>query len=228
MNNLIIAPCGNDNSLIKQWVEGKPDFDLVLLYYGDSEEMAKSYKQYTPHVYMGKGEKYHLIHSFHLNNPGFIEQYDYVWLPDDDVLIYTEEINKLFNIADNYKLDLCQPSMVGFVSHHITRPIDNCILRYTNFVEVLAPLFSKQTFLKLVPEFNLNKSAWGYDYLWPYLLRFPQDKIAIIDDIVMNHTKPVGSSYGDRFPKPPHEDLRDILQKYNIRKEEIEYSRISK
>ncbi len=228
MKNLVIAPCGNDNSLIKQWVGDNMNFDLVLLYYGDNMEMAKSYKQFTPHVYMGKGEKYHLIQSFYLDNPEFIEQYDYVWLPDDDVLIYPDQINKLFNVADYYKLDLCQPSMIGYVSHPITKHIDDCILRYTNFVEVLAPLFNKQTFYKLLPTFNINSSAWGYDYLWPHLLEYPQDKIAIIDDVVINHTKQACSNYEGRFAKPPHEELWELLSKYNIIKEEIEYSRISK
>ncbi len=228
MNNLVIAPCGNDSTYIKQWVENSPNFDLVLLYYGDSVEMAKSYKQFTPHVYMSRGEKYHLIKSFCNDNIKFIEKYYYIWLPDDDVLIYPNEINKLFNIADYYKLWLCQPAMIGHVSHNITRPVDDSILRYTNFVEVLAPLFNKETFFKLFNTFDSNYSAWGYDYLWPHLLEYPQDKIAIIDEIVINHTKPVGSNYGDRFPIPPAEEMWTLLNKYNIKKEEIEYSRISK
>jgi len=86
-----------------------------------------------------------LIHLFCLSNLELIDQYDYIWLPDDDVLIYPDQINKLFNVADYYKLYLCQPFMVGVVSHSITKHVDNYILRYTNFVEVLAPLFNKQT-----------------------------------------------------------------------------------
>jgi len=51
--NLIIAPAG-DKSLHKEWLKGNPEFDLVLLYYGDNKDVAKSYIQDTPHVYASR------------------------------------------------------------------------------------------------------------------------------------------------------------------------------
>ena len=54
--NLVIAPAG-DKSLHKEWLTGKPNFDLVLLYYGDNMEVAKSYTQDTPYVFASKGFK---------------------------------------------------------------------------------------------------------------------------------------------------------------------------
>ena len=60
--NLVIAPAG-DKSLHKKWLTGKPNFELVLLYYGDNLEVAKSYTKDTPHVYASKGFKWWLIKS---------------------------------------------------------------------------------------------------------------------------------------------------------------------
>ena len=37
--NLVLSPAG-DNSLHSEWIQGKPNFDLVLLYYGDNLEKA--------------------------------------------------------------------------------------------------------------------------------------------------------------------------------------------
>ena len=34
--NLVIATVG-DNSLHKEWIKEKPNFELVLLYYGDNK-----------------------------------------------------------------------------------------------------------------------------------------------------------------------------------------------
>jgi hypothetical protein len=229
MNKLVIAPCGNDDTFIKNWVKGKPEFDLLLLYYGDNLEIAKTYLKLTPNVYYAKGEKYHLIKSIFTSHKELLEKYEYFWLPDDDILLETEQINKLFRLSNQYSLQICQPSVVGHISHNITKPIENVVLRYTNFVEVMAPLFNRETFIKLSETFNYNQSAWGYDYLWPHLLGYPKDKIAIIDDIVMEHTKPVGSEYSkERFPIEPWDELVYILSKYSIKKEEIEYSRITK
>jgi hypothetical protein len=226
MKNLIIAPAG-DNSLFKQWMKKSPNFDLVLLYYDDNIDIATSYTSYTPYVYTSKGEKYHLLKLFIQNNIDFILNYEYIWLPDDDVSINTESINKLFNLAKEHNLILTQPSMDGYVSHEITKPISGSLLRYTNFVEVLAPLFSLPTLLKVYNTFDINYSSWGYDYLWPHLLNYPQDKIAIIDDIIMTHTRPVGQNYS-RFPRLPWDEMNDLLYSYNIIKQEINYSQIWK
>ena len=226
MDNLIISPVG-DNSLHSSWMGDDANFDLVLLYYGDNENIAQSYLYYTPYVYTAKGEKYHLLKSFIQSNLDFISNYKYIWFPDDDVSISTQNINKLFKIATQYELSISQPAMEGYISHEITKPIPNSLLRYTNFVEVLAPLFDKETLFKVYDTFNLNYSSWGYDYLWTHLLGYPKNKIAIIDDIIMAHTKPVGQSYS-RFPRTPWEEMNELLCLYNIKKEEINYSQIWK
>lgn len=226
MDNLIISPVGN-NSLHSSWMGDDANFDLVLLYYGDNENIAQSYLYYTPYVYTAKGEKYHLLKSFIQSNLDFISNYEYIWFPDDDVSISTQNINKLFKIATQYELSISQPAMEGYISHEITKPISNSLLRYTNFVEVLAPLFDKETLFKVYDTFNLNYSSWGYDYLWTHLLGYPKNKIAIIDDIIMTHTKPVGQSYS-RFPRAPWEEMNELLYLYNIKKEEINYSQIWK
>lgn len=226
MSNLIISPVG-DNSLHNNWIGDNINFDLVLLYYGDDINVATFYTSYTPYVYAAKGEKYHLLKSFIQDNINFISNYEYIWLPDDDVSILPKNINKLFNLAKEYKLNISQPAMEGYVSHEITRPVKDSILRYTNFVEVLAPLFDKETLLKMYNTFNFNYSSWGYDYLWPHLLNYPQDKIAIIDDVIMNHTRPVGQNYS-RFPRLPWDEMNDLLYSYNIVKQEINYSQIWK
>jgi len=227
--NLIISPTGN-SSLVGEWVKGDTNFDLVLLCYDVENTLnISTFLQYTPYIFSGKGEKWHLIKSFIQDNLDFISQYSYIWCPDDDVSISPDNINKLFKLANIYDLWICQPSMIGYVSHEITRPVSNNLLRYTNFVEILAPLFSLNSFLKLYDTFNLTYSGWGYDWVWPFLLGNPIDKIAIIDDITMKHTKPVGGDYSPkRFPIPPHQEMNSLLNKYNITPSFQTYSFISK
>lgn len=223
---LIISPLG-DKSICEGWLQQNPNFDIIFLYYGDNQSIAESYLKYTPHIYSAKGTKFSLIKSFIQNNLKFISQYSYIWLPDDDVEISTQEINRLFEFAKKWNLSICQPSMNGYVSHEITKPVENSLLRYTNFVEVLAPLFNLESLLKIYSTFDENYSSWGFDYLWSYLIESPKDKIAIIDDIIMTHTKPVGQDYS-HFPRNPWDEMVDLLLKYNIPKQEITYSQIWK
>ncbi len=199
--NLVISPAG-DKSVHKQWLVGKPNFELVLLYYGEDLNIAKSYTQDTSNVYASKGFKWWLIKSFIEDNLEWVSQFEYIWFPDDDIEIDTENINKLFDLAKQYSLWLCQPSLLGYASHHITLPQKNSLLRYTNFVEVMAPMMNLDTVLKLKETFDVNYSSWGLDGIWPYLLGHPKDKIAILDTVIMRHTKPPGNP--ELYSQIPH------------------------
>jgi hypothetical protein len=125
--NLVIAPAG-DKSLHYKWIEGKPNFEMVLLYYGDDKDIAKSYTKHTPHVYAAKGFKWWLIKSFVEDNIDWVSQFEYIWFPDDDIEINTEGINKLFEI------DLS----VNDLSDEASREIFNYIAFFTIFIFLLA------------------------------------------------------------------------------------------
>jgi hypothetical protein len=226
--NLVIATVG-DKSLHREWLNENPNFELVLLYYGDDIDIAKSYTHDTPNVYASKGFKWWLIKSFIEDNIDWVSTFEYIWFPDDDLQINTESINKLFEIAQKYSLWLCQPSLLGYASHKITLPQQNSLLRYTNFVEVMAPMMNLDTVLKLKDTFDVNYSSWGLDGVWPYLLGHPKDKVAIIDTIIMQHTKPPGNP--ELYSQIPHSleyDTNLAYEKYapGMSFPHIEYTQI--
>jgi len=223
MKNLIISAVG-DESLHTEWIAGDPQFDLALIYYGNNETIAAAYEKEAKWLVKLKGMKYHLIDQFLQLYPAIIDNYDYVWLPDNDVSISTDAINQLFRIAKEEALELCQPAMTGYLSHPITKPAPRLLLRYTNFIEVLAPLMSTKSLAILKESFTLNYSGWGFDYLWPYLLGNPRKSIAIVDAITMNHTKPVGNDYS-RFPTHPKKELKALLKQYGgkIKEKQVVY-----
>jgi hypothetical protein len=226
MKNLIISAVGDD-SLHGEWLAGEAAFDICLIYYGNKEEVAAAYTKQANYFYRANGMKYHLLWDWIENNQSVIRDYTYIWLPDNDVSISTADINKLFQLAETYRLQLCQPAMTGYISHPLTAVKPGSFLRYTNFVEVLAPLMHIDTLLELKNSFRINYSGWGYDYLWPYLLGYPKNSIAIIDSIIMRHTKPIGADYS-RFPRHPKKEMKDIFKQYKkgIQKEFIVYKTI--
>lgn len=214
MKNLIIAAVG-DNSLHHNWIQGIPNFDLSLIYFGKNSDIAKKYSQEAKYFKNQSGQKFPLIKSFLLENPNILKTYNFVWMPDDDIFISTEEINTLFDIACSYKLDLCQPGMKGYFSHKFTKPELFTFLRYTNFVEVLAPLMSIKTLINLYESFDISKSGWGLEFYWENIISKNDGKIAIIDSVVMHHTKPIGIDYS-RFDIHPRIELENINNKYNL------------
>jgi hypothetical protein len=85
---------------------------------------------------------------------------------------------------------------------------------------------------KCCPTFRENKSGWGIDHVWVKWLKYPTDKVAIIDDVVAVHTRPVG--HGDMYKnqgngmKSAWKDWFAISQKYNMKNAYPEYTGMGK
>jgi hypothetical protein len=56
-------------------------------------------------------------------------------------------------------------------------------------------------------------AGWGLDWVWPYLLRYPRDSIAVIDEICMVHPHTVGTKSGEG-------SVYDVWAPYDAEEEE--------
>jgi hypothetical protein len=98
--NLIIVPSG-DNSLHNNWLGENNNFDLIIIYYGDSDEIFEKYSKECKMIIRAKGQKWHLIHDFISENDEVVSNYEYIWFPDDDLDSNSESLNNLsFNLPD--------------------------------------------------------------------------------------------------------------------------------
>jgi hypothetical protein len=223
--NLIISPTG-DNNFVREWVGPNDNFDIILLYYSNNTLEYDKLISENFNAIKINGEKWHIIKRYLTENPNLIEEYETFWFPDDDLKIDNNSINELFNIHNEYKLSLSQPASIGHTSHGITNP-QNYKLRYTNFVEIMCPMMSKFSLRLLFESFTITESGWGLDLLWPRLLGYPKDKIAVIDKIVIEHTREVGKDYGGRFSRPPQTVLREFMRDHSLTLSFEEYEKIS-
>lgn len=121
-----------------------------------------------------------------------IQHYRYVWLPDDDLLCVPEDISRMFAIADELQLELAQPALTpdSYATHLITLQHSAFQLRFTNFVEIMAPLLSADMLARAYPTMVGQVSGYGLDSLWPRWSSI--GRMAIIDDTPVLHTRPVG------------------------------------
>lgn len=207
--NLVIG-CVGPTSLHKSWIDGDRDFDLFLVYYGDGSD---AYKYDADYYYRTKGTKFNIVSK--LDVP---EGYDYIFIPDDDLYIKAEDINRLFSYAKQYDLEICQPSLTGYYSVPINLHNPGYILRYTNYVEIICPCFSSGAFKKCRHLFDYNKSCWGIEKLWDKELGHPKDKIAIVDDVIVVHTRPcfTGDNYKNNQISEPWKDIGSIVENHNL------------
>lgn len=216
--NLIIAAVG-DGSRHLSWLAGSEirPFDLALVYYG---HQPNAFREDADYYFSQPGFKYPLIADVLDQLGDRLDRYNYVWMPDDDIAATMSDVNRLFQIACDFQLPIAQPAIAtGEVSYRSLRQQPEFLLRYTRFVEVMCPVFSRDAMRRVKRTFRETVSGWGIDWAWTRLVDCC--RIAVIDAVGVNHTRSlgVGEAYG-RFAKQgvaPADECRKTLRKYGLR-----------
>jgi hypothetical protein len=222
--------CAGDQSLHERWSGRERTFDLFVIYFGDS----KGKWQDSADYYMqGKGVKLHLIHDAVEAYPEIFSKYDTIFCPDDDIDTNTMTVNQIFRCFNAYPLALAQPALTrrSYIAHPMLRQKRFSFLRYTNFVEVMVPIMTKEVFDHLSTSFKLNKTAWGIDYLWASMVqKAGLGNIAIIDAYPVTHTRPVNvnGGYYKALNLDPWADLSRLLEEFDLSTEQRVYKHIYK
>ena len=183
MKNLLITTIGDYNHS-GTWKNGDCEYDIVLIDYRVTSTF-----------------KYPGIYKHLKDNPDLLD-YDYFWMPDEDVLLFPCHINELFGKMAQLNLDLAQPSIEkskeSFPSWDIFTHRAGLDVVYSNFIEITCPCFSKKGLMACIESFPKSKSGWGLDLVWPKLIGNNGDNMAIINCIIAKHTRRVrgGELYG--------------------------------
>jgi hypothetical protein len=189
--NLVLARVGS-TSLHPCWIEpGKPrDWDLRLVPYQEIPSQAGldcSVGDVIP------GPKWSGLREALRQWDGW-RDYEYVWMPDDDISASQDTISRMFEVARAAELDLFAPALheSSYYAHFITMRSQGFFGRWTGFVEIMIPGFSRAAMERLVPTLDLSETGWGWglDSVWPKLLDYRN--VGIIDATPVIHTRPVG------------------------------------
>ena len=158
-----------------------------------------------------------------LYRSGALPDFKYVWVPDDDIVTTWANVNTLFNLMENFELQMAQPALTenSYVAWSTTRVDRQSLLRFSAFVEMMAPAFSREAFERCIPAAELVRSSqagWGLDFVWPKILGYPKNKIAILDAAPVHHSRPIGSNYDKGVA---YDEMQRIFreQEVNIRTE---------
>jgi hypothetical protein len=221
--NLIVLSA-NSKSLHTGWPQNidpsRRSWDLCLAWYGDET----SFLQRPPSEYsvlLKKGNKLQCLHR--LCYPGSpLFDYEYVAFPDDDIATSWMDLNRIFQICADYNLLLGQPALShdSYIAHAILRQQPDKILRFTNFVEIMTPFFSRLALRRCSGTFNFGASGWGLDRAWPVILGDPRNRIGIIDAVPVHHTRPIGLNYDIQAAS---QDDMMVCRSFGVTTEYVEY-----
>lgn len=205
---LVVASVGAD-SQHHRWLSGAETapFDLWLVDYRPHPEPSYRHQAQLSRTWPG-GKWQNLARLFEEESEA-LQRYSAVFCPDDDLMLTAPQIGALLETRQRYDLELAQPAFTwdSLARWDITRRRPHLELRYTNFVENGAVLFSASALERLRPTFTRSVSGFGLDLLWPYLLGYPRDRIAVLDAVACRHPhrQSPGSSELDRLlPRAEH------------------------
>jgi GR25 family glycosyltransferase involved in LPS biosynthesis len=215
--NLVVVRAG-DASLHPGWLRGQArDFDVFVSYYGATPDRHRADADYYE---SRPGPKWPGIAALLAEHPCLFERYDAVWFPDDDLLADASSLNRLFAFFCAFRLNLAQPALTrdSYFTWSTLLQQPGCHVRYNGFVEVMAPLFSREALRVCAPTFSQSRSGWGLDWVWPTLCRRAGlGRIGIVDATPVRHTRPVGGElYRNHPDMDPRGDAARLLSAYGI------------
>jgi hypothetical protein len=145
--------------------------------------------------------------------------YDFVWLPDDDIFTSQAIISRMFETARTMQLDLFAPALhdASYFAHYSTMRNRSFFGRWTGFVEIMMPALSVRALDELLPTLDLTETGWGWglDSLWPKLLDY--QNIAVLDGLPVLHTRPVGQMRDPELGKRVLAESDEIMSRNDCR-----------
>jgi hypothetical protein len=212
--NLVLTRVGV-NSLHPGWVDGdgSRNWDLYLSPYQPIEPEPGLDLVVGDVV---RGPKWSGIREV-LNQWDGWREYDYIWLPDDDIRTSAEAVTRMFDVAKAMGLELFAPALdeESYYAHFDTKQNTRFFGRWVGFVEIMIPGFSTRALERLLPTLDLSETGWGWglDSVWPKLLDY--ENVGIIDGITVTHTRPVGEMRDAQLRRRVLDESDALLGQYD-------------
>jgi hypothetical protein len=189
---LLVARVGR-RSLHDAWLTpaATRDFDVLLSAYAESVEPPTApgvLFEYRP------GSKVAGYAGLLREHAEVVGAYDYVALFDDDILADAATLSRMFALAAQHELKICQPALThrSYFTFAAVLRHRGLRLRYVNFVEMMCPVFAIETLRARQPLFELGYES-GIDLVWCNLGTPGPRDFAILDAAAVEHTRPVGA-----------------------------------
>jgi hypothetical protein len=218
--NWVVVRADHD-SRHPEWVANGAgrNFDLFVSYFGSQPNDFRAHADYYEEY---DGMKWPRLYDLFRERRAWFLSYDACWLADDDLSCDAHTISRMFDLFHAHDLWLAQPALGpgSYVNHPITARVRGSRLRFTSFVEVMAPIFSRATLTRLAETFSQGVSGWGLDHLWARSLGNPTRRMAVLDETPVIHTRRLGT--GRAYQRcaelgvSPQAELARIVKEHRI------------
>ncbi len=178
---LVFSSVGDRGHAIRSWLDDtKCNYRTAVVYYGSDPDSrwAKHLQKTADHFDIHAGGKFQNLLWWIDQNPRLLDDFDYVFVVDDDLAITPDTVGRIVRTAREYSLPVASPSHspLGRISwphmasrgsgRRVNEPAAGVAL--TNFVEMTCPLFEVEalrTFLDYLRPFASQLIGWGTDWI---------------------------------------------------------------
>jgi len=181
-NNLVFTSAG-ERSNLRGWLQGRRDFDLWVVYYGDH---SGTFQELATYYLNRRGSKFQNLHHCYQRWPQLLACYDAIMVMDDDIVIDASGLTRLFEIRRELDLWVLQPAfrLAGKVSWEITAVHPMAKLRYTNYIEMACPLFRRDKLDAFMAVYDPELVGYGTDWWFLHTLGTELgNHVAIVDEV---------------------------------------------
>jgi hypothetical protein len=220
--NLVLLRCG-DESLHTSFFVGSSaprNWDLHISYYGTAG--APPAVAGEPFTWTAEGlTKFDGIAACVAKAPFDLDAYDYVAVPDDDVICTRDGWNDAFDLARQHKLAACQFSLHprSFFSLDFTLRRSGLRLRWVTMIELFA-IIRVDIFKRLLPIFASPGNMWAIGHVLAEMQKDEPRSLAVLDAVCQLHTRAIGVGplyeRGRGIGKTPHQIWHDFMLQHGI------------
>jgi hypothetical protein len=221
--NLVFLQTGPQSTHREWYTDARRSWDLVVNYYN-----VNGFEQgFGDAVFFQAGTKFTAVHMLLTRYPEVFRGYDYVLLLDDDIRVSMGGLDALFLACKQRALDLAQMALSDR-SHCVWEfayARGRTGLRYVSSVEIMMPVLSRRAMAICGPDFRQSVSGFGLDLLFgKKVASIDCSNVAIIDDIVVDHLKPVDDVSGGYYSYlrsmhiNPKAELRRLISQADLEK----------
>lgn len=175
-----------DHHLLHPTIGATSGFDVLVYFYGDSIDVRAGLMARGLKVVDRKGDKFQNLLAAHRSDLHFLSQYDAVFVMDDDLGLSKAEITRLFEVRLENDFWVVQPSFDprGRISFPYSTSRARTSFRYTNFVEMGAPLFRRDILEQFLEVYDGSLVGWGIDFWYMNVLGESEfRRYAVVDEV---------------------------------------------
>lgn len=186
---LVFVSAG-DRHLLHPSLNAGPHFDLVIYFYGESARVRAGLAARATSLVDRKGGKFQNLLAAYRQDPSAFGSYDAVLVMDDDLGLSERAVTRLFDVREEYGLWVAQPAFDRWhrVSFPYSRSSPRTKLRWTNFVEMSAPVFRRDKLQCFLDTYDGSLYGWGVDYWYMNVLGTDwQRRYAVIDEVTCSN-----------------------------------------